>query len=144
MKKLYSICLVILICIGSVSCRHRETYRLLNKETQIAGISLVLVSFDEQGNSVQTELKTIENKESFLEDFRKVDCYSHSGDPMGVTEEGVEDIVIKVCYNNDEYELINCSGQATYTAERGFRFYRGYSVFDKEQFDILINKYMAD
>ena len=71
-------------------------------------------------------------------------CYTYYGDPTGVTPEGVSDTVIKISYVNEEYELINWTGQAKCTTENGFRYYAGYNVFDENQFEALIEKHLTN
>ena len=77
-----------------------------------------------------------------VNDFKDVNCYTYFGDPTGVVVEGEEDTVIKVSYQNGEYELINWRGQAEDTLEKDFSFYAGFSVFDEEQFEDLLMKYI--
>lgn len=137
------ILIVCLICLLS-SCRHRETYPFLNSIDEILNISIVGISFNENGEMTQTEIEKIVNTDVFLDDFRDINCYTYYGDPAGVTPEGVSDTVIKISYTNDEYELINWTGQAEYTTEKGFRYYAGYSVFDEKQFESLIAKYLTN
>lgn len=144
MKKGLVIFIIILTCFFFASCRHQETYSFLNSTDEISGVSLVTISFDENGEVIQTEVRKINDIIAFLDDFKKINCYTYYGDPAGITEEGVEDIVIKVSYENDEYELINWIGQAKYTQERGFSYYAGFSVFDEEQFELLITKYLSN
>lgn len=144
MKKCLMILFVVIMCIHFGSCRHEETYRFLNSTDEISKISLVAISFDENEKVIQTEIQKISDTVAFLDDFRDVNCYTYYGDPTGVTEEGVEDTVIKISYANDEYELINWMGQAVYTQERGFIYYAGYSVFDKDQFNALISDYLTE
>lgn len=143
MKKIFAI-FPILLCIILVSCRYQENYSFLNDRNQISSISIVMLSFDNTGQIVETELQRIENTDSFLEDFQKVNCYTYLGDPLGITEEGVEANVIKITYYNNEYELINWNGQATYTNERGFRYYAGFTVFDETQFNSLMESYILN
>ena len=143
MKKIFAI-FPMLFCIILVSCRHQDNYSFLNNRNEISSISIVMVSFDDAGQIVETELQQIENVDSFLEDFQKINCYTYYGDPLGITEEGVEASVIKIVYKNNEYELINWNGQATYTNETGFRYYAGYNVFDEIQFNSLIQSYILD
>lgn len=141
MKKGLAIFITILICFLAVSCRHEETYSFLNSPDKISGVSIVTISFNENGGVIQTEVQKIDDINVFLDDFRNITCYTYYGDPTGVTVEGVEDTVIKVSYQNDEYELINWMGQAEYTQARGFSYYAGFSVFDEDQFELLITKY---
>lgn len=139
MKKFF---IFVLICLFLSSCTHQTTYKLLNDESEISNISIINISFNENGEIIQTELQPIKNIESFLNAFKKLDCRIYYGDPAGITEEGQEACVIKFLYNNSEYELINWNGQAEYTCEKGFNFYAGYSVFDKEEFNLFINSFL--
>jgi hypothetical protein len=93
---------------------------------------------------IQTELEKIVDTEAFLDDFINMNCFTYYGDPTGVTPEGVGDTVIKILYTNNEYELINWTGQSKYTVERGFRYYEGFCVFDEQQFESLIARYLND
>lgn len=133
------VCLIYLLS----SCRHRETYVFLNSTKEISSVSIVSISFDINGEMTQTEIKKIINTDVFLDDFRNLNCYTYYGDPTGVTPEGIGDTVIKISYTNDEYELINWTGQAEYTTEIGFCYYAGFSVFDENQFESLIEKYLT-
>ena len=91
---------------------------------------------------IEEKVQQVEDQKAFIADFRDVNCFTYYGDPTGVTPEGVEDTVIKILYKNDEYELINWKGQAEYTSEKGFRYYAGYSVFDEQAFEALIEEYL--
>lgn len=144
MKKRVAIFIIALMCLLLVSCRQQETYSFLNSTDEISDISIVAISFDDDGEMLQTEIKKIDGTDVFLDDFRSVNCYVYYGDPIGVTQEGIDDIVVKISYDNDEYELINWQGQSEYTQERGFRYHAGFSVFDEEQFEALIAKYSVD
>ena len=134
---------VLMVLFLFVSCRVSENYTFLNPSSEIAEVSIVELSFDDNRELIQTELKRIENTEVFLEDFRSIDCYVYFGDPVPATPEGTEATVIKILYQNDEYELINYNGQSEYTAERGLKYYAGYSAFDAQQFKALIEKYAS-
>ena len=142
MKKVVFILEIIVMLFCFVSCRYIKTYSLLNPIDEIESISIVIISFNEQSDIVQTEVRKIEDIQVFLNKFSNIDCYTFYGDPRGLTNEGEEDTVIKVCYKNGEYEMINWSGQAKYTKKRGFRFYAGYSVFDEDQFEALLSEYL--
>ena len=128
-------------CSVLAACRVRENYAFLDSVDEISEISIVSISFDENNEVVQTKIRKIEDTEAFLNDFKAVDCYTYFGDPTGVVVKGKEDTVIKVSYQNGEYELINWRGQAEDTLEKDFSFYAGFSVFDEEQFEALIEKY---
>ena len=145
MKRFFIMLIIIgiLFCFPFTSCRHKETYKLLNSIDEISHISIVDISFARDGEIIQTVKQDIPNQDDFMNDFTAIDCYTYYGDPTGITPEGVEDRVIKITYVNNEYELINWSGQAKYTEERGFRYYSGYSVFNEGQFELLITKYSS-
>ena len=126
-----------------VSCRYPETYSFLNSTDEIKKITIVQLSFDNEGSLIETEIQKIEDINTFLEDFKKISCYKYFGDPTSATPEGVEDTVIKILYENDDYELINWNGQSKYSSENGFNYYAGYIVFDEQQFESLIGKFLS-
>lgn len=128
---------------GSLAAIFTEEYDFLNSADKISEIAIVRLNFDDDGVLMQTEIKKIENINEFLEDFKKIDCYIYFGDPISATPEGIEDTVIKIIYVNNEYELINWNGQSEYTIERGLDYYAGFNVFDEQQFEKLIEKYMS-
>ena len=142
MKKVIVTLEIILILFCFASCRQAKTYSLLNPGDEIDSISIVTVSFNDDSDIVQTQMKKVEDVQVFLNEFSNIDCYTFYGDPRGLTNEGEEDTVIKICYKNGEYEMINWSGQANYTIKRGFRFYAGYSIFDEDQFELLLSEYI--
>lgn len=129
---IYIITLILIL----TSCRARETYAFLGNESEISGISVVAITIDSGANVSSTELIKIEDVDTFLEEFKAVDCYTYRGDPVGITEDCN---AIMIQYSSGEYELISWNGQAEYTLDRGFRNYVGYSVFDEEAFSNLIN-----
>ena len=144
MKKIFTLLFSAVIIISLTSCRHPKTYQLLESTETISEISIVHLSFDENSKLIENELSVIDDRQEFINSFRKIDCYVFFGDPLGVTPTGVEAKVIKIAYESGEYELINWQGQAKYTADGGFRYYAGYSVFGQEQFERLINHYITE
>ena len=144
MRRYLTIFTVIILCLLFISCRHRETYAFLNSTDEIVSISVVKISLSDNGEVIQTAVGEIKDIKAFLDHFKGIACYTHYGDPLGISKEGTEDNVIKIFYENDEYELINWSGQAEYTSKYGFRYYAGYSVFDEMQFEALIEEYLAN
>ena len=144
MRRYLTIFSVVMACLLFASCRHKETYAFLNSTDEIICISVVKISFSDNGEVIQTLVSEIKDTKAFLDDFRAVDCYTHYSDPLGISPGGTEDTVIQFFYKNDEYELINWLGQAKYTSEYGFRYYAGYSVFDEMQFEALIEKYTSN
>ena len=141
MKKIVVVILSVLLLICSnAACRVREAYGFINPSESIINISIVKLSFENE-ELLQTTVATVDDTSLFLADFRKIKCYVYFGDPSGITPEGISDTVIKIDYENSEYELINWNGQARYTIEGGFNYYYGFNIFDEEQFEALIEKY---
>ena len=142
MKKKLVAYIILLILLLFSACKHEETYKFLKPIDEISAVSIVEISFSEGGEIIQTEIQIINDINAFFNSFTQISCYTYYGDPTGITEEGVTDTVIKISYFSGEYELINWSGQATYTTDRGFRYYAGYNIFDEDQFDALIAQYL--
>ena len=137
---LLSLFVLVFLLLSNISCRVKETYNFLNSSEKITNISIVTLSF-ENDELIQTTIANIENKSTFLDDFSQIKCHVYFGDPCAATPEGTPDTVVKITYENGEYELINWNGQSTYTVERGFNYYAGFSIFDEEPFKLLISKY---
>lgn len=137
------ITLIILLSVVLTSCRHQTTYAFLNSVDDVSSISIVSLSFDQDGKMIENEINKIQNVTAFLNDFQSIGCYEYYGDPIGATPEGIEDDVIKILYKNGEYELVNWNGQSKYTNEKKFVYYSGFKVFDEKQFESLLDKYMS-
>ena len=126
------------------ACSGKKAYEFINKESEIRTIEIVkLCEYDQENGEYKEELISIvEDHAAFLSDFKKVECYNHWTDPTGVFEDS---IVIKITYQNDEYELIHHYGQGKYRHyddnQSYFQPYAGYRYFDEEQFNDLIEKY---
>ena len=80
-----------------------------------------------------------------MKDFNAVVCKFKFGDPTSAN--GNLDVplsVIKITYVNGDYELIGDYGQTRYISSSDeISFYAGFHLFDKDQFDDLIEKYSA-
>ena len=75
-------------------------------------IEIVKVSRDEStGEIEQTTISTIDDIEVFLKDFSQVNCYLIYTDPKGIDDSA---LVIKIVYQDGEYELIDVRGQDVY------------------------------
>ena len=113
--------ITLLLCL--VSCGNKSTYKFMYSDDEISTISLVNVSVGDKVE--QKKLTDINNIHGFLKDFRNVSCYTWWGDPIGLTEDCC---VIRIDYQNGDYELIYWNGKAEYQQDRGFRNYRGYYI----------------
>lgn len=140
-EKIKVVITFIIVLAFTISCRHTEKYKLLNSMDDIIEISIVALSFENDGSLQVTKCKTIENINEFMEDFRSVTCYTYFGDPVAATTEGTETTAVEILYQNGEYEIINWKGQTKYTLTRGLTYYAGFSVFDEQQFVGMIQKY---
>lgn len=144
MKKIFAL-LVALICLCLISCNVQVRYSFMHSTNDISAVYVVTISFDEEDELTETELAEIEDIGEFLKDFRSLDCYEWFGDPCGPTEDYKEDTVVKICYNNGDYELINWCGRAKYfDEEERLRYYSGYNVFDEEPFELFLADYLED
>ena len=141
MKKL--LCLfIVLIVVFAGGCSIKAAYKFLQSPTEISVIEIVKVSRDEStGEIEQTTISTIDDIEVFLKDFSQVNCYLIYTDPKGIDDSA---LVIKIVYQDGEYELIDVRGQTQYTDESGFRNYTGYRSFDDIEFKNLISKYSEE
>ena len=142
MKKKVYVLLFFAVMLFITACRHKNKYDFLNPTETIVTIAVVNLSFDDE-TLVETEVKQVGDINSFLNQFCNLDCYTYFGDPVAATPTGKENAVIKVIYDNGEYELINWSGQSKYTTERGLQYYAGYRVFDEQQFETLIKNILS-
>ena len=134
--------MVLALCLNA--CRVRETYSLLHSTDEISSVYIAYVQFDDKDQVVQTERSKINDVDAFIDDFKKVACYTYFGDPVGPVDKAEVADVIKIVYDNGDYELIAYNGQAEYTQARGYNHYAGFSIFDEEQFMTLISNYLSD
>ena len=87
MKRRCIILVTVFLLLLLVSCRQASTYSFLNSTQKIEAISIVRLTFDDNGDLSETEIKNIENYSGFIEDFQKINCYNYLGDPLGVIPE---------------------------------------------------------
>jgi len=128
-------CFLLILFLGG--CNVKAEYDFLYSVDEISAIEIVQVDEESQEGFQQTMLAEIEDIETFLLEFNKLDCYSNYTDPIGI-ENG--DIVIKVIYSNGDYEMIGCTGQAR--CEDGtFDNYVGRRYFEQEEYNNLIDSY---
>ncbi|MBQ4594129.1 MAG: hypothetical protein IJA81_05830 [Akkermansia sp.] len=107
----------------------------MNDVSEISAIEIVqLVGYNlDSYEFIENTLVTIENHETFIDEFSKLKCKTHYSEPHSL-EEG--EVVIKVTYNNGEYELIHAKAQYRCRVKnRGY----GYQIFDEEQFNSFLS-----
>ena len=133
---------IVAILLLLTGCPQKVSYEYLGNPKQIISIEIVKCGeIDSNGKLPQTLISKVENTNQFLQDFEKLECSLIFTDPKGL---GTNIIAIKFNYPDGEYELISAEGQAHYTVERTFQYYKGYRTFDQEQFNDLISKYTSD
>lgn len=134
---------IFLILLTLSSCGNNK-YEFLNGHAQISSIEIVkLGTYDAEKDAFnETVIVTIEDQDCFLAEFNKISFSSLWASPQGVFE---DETVIKITYQNGEYELIDHDGQGNYQHFDGFPSnfdaYSGYTIFDQEQFQALIETY---
>lgn len=131
---------IMFLCGG---CEKKAEYEFLHDLSEISTIEIVKIGEAIEGEEIipMTSTCVVTNKDDFLIEFLEMSCYSAWGDPQSVREEAT---VIKIIYNNEEFELIDVGGQSEYTHERGYRHYAGYRYFDENQFEKLLSKYCSE
>lgn len=115
-------------------------YKFLDSSSEIERIEIVEVTGKYiDGQDEQVFICSVEDKEALLKDLNKIKCSMHIGDPACI-QPGCK--AVKIIYNSGEYELIAYSGQAKYTLERGYQKHEGLRYFEKEDFEVFIQKYI--
>lgn len=142
-KRKIVVILILIMTLGLAGGHVREEYKLLHPADEISAVEIVTVLFDEEGIADLQVKACISDVKVFMKDFRLVPCYVYFGDPIGLKKNPSGIDVIRITYQNGDYELIDYNGQSEYTQERGFDYYAGFNVFDEEQFEELIEKYSS-
>ena len=121
------------------SCTMKAKYKFMHDPSTITKIEIVHIDNIIETKGVEsTTLATITDTNAFLKDFEALSCYLIYTDPKGI-DNGSD--VIKITYDNNDYELIDCAGTSKFTSEGGFMHNKGYRYFADEEFSALINKY---
>lgn len=140
MRKIGSVLIIFFVILCLTCCSATVApYEFLYTPEEIISIEIVAVGEEFIDGVIEhSTICKIEDTEKFINEFYQLDCYMHFTDPE---ELGTNVVSIKLNYKDGEYELISAEGQARYTKERQFQYYKGYRYFDQEQFDNLISKY---
>lgn len=129
---------IALLTVFLVSCETEARYKLIHDPSDICAIEIIEVGEENaQGPIQQTTVCVINDITAFMNDFTQLTCYYLYTDPVGIENNST---VIKIIYNNNDYELISASGQAR-CINGQYNNYVGYRYFDKEQYEALISKY---
>lgn len=127
-KKILYLSLLCVMLILLTGCKTK--YKFAKSTDEITKIEIVKIIDDDV-----VVLKEINDIQTFLDDFKNVDCYSYLNDP--VTK--IEGKAIKLYYSNGDNEIITSDAQQRYINGRNLN---GFSYFDTNDFENLINKYI--
>ena len=114
-------------------------YDFLHPNSEIKSIEIVEIGLIDNNlpEPEQKNIRVIDDIASFLNDFSKIDCFERRTNPSR-PREGCA--LIKITYNNKEYELIDYNGQSVF--RDGYYYaYSGWYSFDEDQFSALVSKY---
>lgn len=122
----------------------KTDYEFLQDVSEIQSIEIVILRDVEDVDGTITPIfdlvQTVQDIESFLKDFSDVDCYNRISDPS-CADQGTR--IIKITYNNGDYEFIGASGQSNY--KNGvYTYWGGYHSFDDVCFEELLTKYSGN
>ena len=145
MKKLVSltVSLVIMVCFLTCSGCGSEDFHFLQDQSQISSIEIVSIKYAYDANTDGEEILVckIENVSEFLEDFCQIEHdYVHPPNRNSYLQ---RQTVVKITYNNAEYEWISPVGNTCFRLDGSDIFY-GSGVLDDKQFAELITKYVAE
>lgn len=116
-----------------VGCQSSATIVLLHPEDKIASVEILEIC---SGKENSLKFLDEESIADIIDDLKSMNCYMYFNDPC----QTIEGMVIKIVYSNGDYDLVTSSSHAFYSNEQ-ISFRREY--FDKDTFDILIDKYLA-
>ena len=140
--KVVSVCMLIFAFLfsGCGECLCRTRYEYLHTTDEIETIEIVVVTFGDDSPPYYDVLYTVEDIDGFIEDFGEIKCYEQVTHPLGIDD---GDTVIKITYENGDYELVTWDGRATFV--KGiFYGYKGWQYFDEGQFQSLLDKYLPN
>lgn len=141
MKKINMIILIIGCFVLFTTGCGKTNYPLMQSISNIVKIEVIVMGeiHDPYTKHEYTLIKEVSLKDisKLIKEFRKIECKKGFGDPK-VLRSG--DIGFRIVYNNGDYELITSYGQGSHSSGK-YLSSEGYYSFDKEQFELLIEKY---
>ena len=128
-----------------LSLHSRDSVKLLHPESEIKSIEIVEVygeyDYTKFEYPEQIVLVTIEDKDSFMNEFKELPFHTFWGGPQGIS---YHCIAIRINYINGDYDLIHSGAQSTYTVDKGFSVYEGLVTMDKKLFSDFLNAYLPE
>ncbi|MBR2615634.1 MAG: hypothetical protein IKC69_03035 [Clostridia bacterium] len=138
---LFCIIIITTLHITLTSCVVKEANTFRDKLDEIESISIVeLGEYREERFAFSEKLLAeIPDPEEFKEKLADLDYKQIHGDPMGLK---TGDVVIKIVYDNGDFDLIDRAAQLKYRAGRKKFVNYGYTAFEKEGFKALMGQYL--
>ncbi len=132
---LFAICIALLLL--CCSCGLFSPQRYVCDVENVASIQIVRIDNIEKGQNgfEYTVLSQIPDCETFVRNLNEVKHSVNWGDPYPME---VYNVVVKIEYNNGDFDLIHPDSQ--YFSKAG-NISTGYFFFDDEQFNDLISSY---
>ncbi len=136
---LISCILVTIVAFSCCSCGLVGEQRFSCNIEEVKSVQIVRLDeyIEGQYRYDYTVLAEISNCETFVSDLNGLDYSVNWGDPRPMQTQYV---VIKINYNNGDFDLIHSNAQ---WFNRDGKNRNGYFFFDEEQFDKLISKYQS-
>ncbi len=125
-----------------VGCK--QEYPFIQDKSEISLIEIVSLKyvFVESGDPEEIIICEVENISDFLNDFSRIDFdYRY---PPTFTNYVNTPTVVKITYENGEYEWICPSGKGTYRHSNESLVFHGTAVLNDDQFAYLITKYVGN
>lgn len=136
MKKL-SILLCSLLLLFCCSCRLLDNRKYVCDAEEVKSVQIVrLEDIEPYYQFDYTVLFEITDYITFVDQLNNIETYVKWGTPHVMN---VEDIIIRIEYQNGDYELISRGVQCFC---RSGTFTDGHFVFDESEFEALIEKYL--
>jgi len=130
-----------------VSCNDSNTYNLLRDRSQIVSIEIVEYASDEVDDPLTegTVLAVIEDREAFIDDFLALRCRNiiPIGSPLVMSY--TPSPVIRIIYDNGEYELVTDFGYEKHVIEDDGSQHRinlCWEYFDREEYLEFVEQYI--
>lgn len=137
-KYISVILLSVLCCCSCGLVKEANTYT--DRLDEIQKITIVeLLEYDSDTYTYsEKQLREVLDVNVFMDEMLALKCDSNWGDPQQLQ---IGDVVIKLVYDNGDFDLINWRAQIK--RRSGTNRY-GYMIFDEKEFDLLLSKYLNE
>lgn len=143
MKKfIFLLCALLVLVCSFTSCTRNVEYRFMQDATQICAIEIVQTGISDKKTGVLPfeTICAIEEVESFLEEFKNLECRAPFRGPTSAPDETK---MFRFIYQDGGYELVHYGGQSYYYGNGEYWLWQGKFSFDRQEFRDLIKKYQS-